>query len=133
MEDARKVDIESPEGQAVFDAQLFNRVMNQLNTINPGLSAVIIREAGTDVIRQAYPKALKDAGFELTHAEGRQGELQGGYALVANRSHINESILARSLFMSVARLHAPGVAANMVFRVPYEERSKSVTGLTFTL
>ncbi|MDU8351052.1 hypothetical protein RYA05_03980 [Pseudomonas syringae pv. actinidiae] len=133
MQEERKVDIESPEGRAVFDAQLFSRVMNQLNKVNPGLSAVMIKEAGTDLIRQAYPKALKDAGFELTHAEGRQGELQGGYELVANRSHINESILARSLFMNVARLHAPGVAANMVFRVPYEDRSKAVTGLTFTI
>lgn len=133
MQESRIVSIESPEGQDVFTSQLFDRVMNQLNRINPGIAAVMIREAGAETIRQAYPRALKDAGYELTHLEGRQGELKGGYALEANRKHINESVLGRALFMNVARLHAPGKPTNEVFRVPYEERQKAVSSLTITI
>lgn len=133
MPESRIVNIETPEGQSVFSTQLFDRIMNQLNRVNPGIAAVMIKEAGADTIRQAYPRALKETGFEITHLEGRQGELQGGYALEANRKHINESVLARALFMNVARLHAPGKPTNEVFRVPYEERQKAVSSLTFTL
>jgi hypothetical protein len=134
MNESRIVDFDSTEGQLVFETLLFNRIMNQLNRMNPGLSAVMIRDAGADVLRKAYPLALKDTGFQIKQGTSATAEvLEGGYFLEASRSHINESTLARALHMQAARLHAPGIAPSAAFKVSYAEQKHQPLGLTFTI